>query len=68
MCSQITFGHLRFNNTLVCCWFFVFLYKFCLCVLLGGLCLCVLGLDSCYLQVNCVLNYQKSDLVMLCYN
>jgi len=60
MCSQITFGDLRFHNTQVfCCWFFMFSQKFCLCILLCGLCLCVLGLDSCYLQVNCVLNYQK---------
>jgi hypothetical protein len=54
MCSQITFGDSRFHNTQVCCcWFFMFLYKLCLCILLCGLCLCVLGLDLLFASELC---------------
>ncbi len=54
MCSQITFGDWRFHNTQVCCcWFFMFLYKLCLCILLCGLCLCVLGLDLLFASELC---------------
>ncbi len=37
----VTWGFI--THVSFCCWFFMFLYKFCLCILLGGFCLCVFG-------------------------